>query len=54
MAIQFVPGQVAVRDPNPGGPQFLVAKDLQVKAVKLSSGKLWPLCCKHPCSCLPC
>lgn len=39
MAIQFVPGQVAVGDPYPGGPSVLSgpAKDLQVKVVKLSS-----------------
>ena len=39
MAIQFLPGQVAVGDPSPIGPTALSGpvKDLQVKVVKLSS-----------------
>lgn len=39
MAIQFVPGQVAVGDPAPTGPTVLSnpAKDVQVKVIKLSS-----------------
>ena len=39
MAIQFVPGQVAVGDPYPTGPTVNsnVNKDVVVKAVKLSS-----------------
>lgn len=39
MAIQFVPGQVAVGDPSPVGPTALSgpAKDVQCKVVKLSS-----------------
>lgn len=39
MAIQFVPGQVAVGDPSPTGPSALSgpAKDVQVKVFKLSS-----------------
>lgn len=38
MAINFVPGQVAVGDPNPGGPSALSnVKDVKVCAVKLTS-----------------
>lgn len=38
MAINFVPGQVAVSDPNPGGPSALSnCKDMVTKVVKLSS-----------------
>lgn len=39
MAFQFIPGQVALSDPYPGAPMALTgpAKDVQVKAVKLSS-----------------
>lgn len=38
MAIQFVQGQVAVSDPNPGGPSATSnIKDVVVKAVKLTS-----------------
>ncbi len=39
MAIQFVPGQVAVGDPSPVGPTPLSgpAKDVQCKVIKLSS-----------------
>ena len=38
MSIQFVAGQVAIGDPNPGGPTALSnIKDLNVKAMKLSS-----------------
>jgi hypothetical protein len=38
MAIQFVEGQVAVSDPNPGGPSATSnIKDVVVKVVKLSS-----------------
>lgn len=39
MAIQFIPGQVAVGDPSPIGPTVLSGpvKDLQCKVVKLSS-----------------
>lgn len=38
MAIQFVPGQVAVGDPSPIGPTATSnIKDLQVKVVKLTS-----------------
>lgn len=38
MAIVFIPGQVAVSDPNPGGPSATSnIKDVVVKAVKLSS-----------------
>lgn len=38
MAIQFVPGQVAVSDTNPGGPTPLSnMKDVNVKVVKLTS-----------------
>lgn len=38
MAIVFVPGQVAVGDPNPGGPSATSNdKDVHVKVVKLTS-----------------
>lgn len=38
MAINFVQGQVAVGDPNPGGPSPISnIKQVQVKAVKLTS-----------------
>lgn len=38
MAINFVQGQVAVSDPNPGGPTPLSnIKDVNVKVVKLTS-----------------
>ena len=38
MAIQFVPGQVAVGDPNPGGPTATSnIKDKKLKVIKLSS-----------------
>lgn len=38
MAIQFVPGQVAVSDPNPGGPSATSnIKNKLMKVVKLSS-----------------
>ena len=38
MAIQFVPGQVAIGDPNPGGPSATSnIKDVFVKVVKLTS-----------------
>jgi len=38
MAIQFVPGQVAVSDPSPTGPTAISnVKDTQVKVVKLTS-----------------
>lgn len=39
MALQFIPGQVAVGDPYPNAPTPLSGpvKDLQVKVVKLSS-----------------
>jgi len=38
MAINFVPGQVAVSDPNPGGPSALSnIKEKMVKVVKLTS-----------------
>ena len=38
MAILFVPGQVAIADPNPGGPSATSnVKDVAVKVVKLSS-----------------
>lgn len=37
MAIQFVPGQVTVSDPNPGGPTALSnIKEKMIKVVKLS------------------
>jgi len=38
MAIQFIEGQVAVSDPNPGGPSATSnIKDVVVKVVKLTS-----------------
>lgn len=38
MAIQFIEGQVAVSDPNPGGPSATSnVKDVVVKVVKLTS-----------------
>lgn len=38
MAINFVPGQVAVSDPNPGGPTATSnSKDKKLKVVKLTS-----------------
>ena len=38
MAILFVPGQVSVGDPNPGGPSATSnVKDIRVKVVKLTS-----------------
>lgn len=38
MGVIYVPGQVAVGDPNPGGPSATSnAKDVAVKVVKLSS-----------------
>ena len=38
MAIQFIPGQVAISDPNPGGPSAISnIKGLLTKTVKLTS-----------------